>query len=219
MCEKHTSCESKRHNHGDGEYSHGGECTGGVTRRAVVAGGLGLAAAMAGCLGSDGDGPDDAEPPEPIGLDQDDQCELCGMVIPNHPGPVAEIFYENETPSGHENPARFCSAWEAFQYDFERADEGWNRLAFYTTDYSSVDYDLYTDSGITFITAHVEAAAFADATTLTFVAGSEVRGAMGRDIIGFSEASDAEELQREYGGELATFDEVGETLIRQLASQ
>jgi nitrous oxide reductase accessory protein NosL len=180
------------------------------SRRAVLAGGAALAAGLAGCQGSsNGDEP----APEPVTLGQGDQCEVCGMVIPNHPGPTAEIFYADEEPSGHENPARFDSTWEAFQYDFERQNRGWTRSAFYVTDYSTVDYELRTDAGDTLISTHVEAADFADATTVTFVVGSEVKGAMGRDLIGFSAQADAEAFQSEHGGEMRAFDEVTEQTI------
>jgi nitrous oxide reductase accessory protein NosL len=140
------------------------------------------------------------------------------MVIPNHPGPSAQIFYRDRRPSGHDNPARFCSTWEAFQYDFERQDEGWTRAVFYVTDYSAVDYELTSDAGDLLISTHPEAEAFVDATTVTFVAGSEVKGAMGRDLIGFSEAADAEAFQADHGGDVLTFDEVSRSTIAQLAS-
>ncbi|MEA5387049.1 nitrous oxide reductase accessory protein NosL [Haloarculaceae archaeon H-GB11] len=149
-------------------------------------------------------------------LTEQDTCEVCGMVIPNHPGPSAEIFYADQQPSGHENPARFDSTWEAFQYDFERQDRGWTRQAFYVTDYSAVDYEVFTDGGDTLITTHPEADAFADASEVTFVVGSEVKGAMGRDLIAFSEKADAESFNAEYGGSLATFDQVTPETIAQL---
>lgn len=188
----------------------------GLSRRTVLAGGGALAASLAGCLGSDGGDGEDV--PEPISLTQSDQCEVCGMIIPNHPGPTTEIFYEKETPSGHANPARFDSTWEAFQYDFERQNQGWTRQVFYVTDYSAVEYELTTDAGDTLISTHVDAEDFVDASEVTFVAGSAVKGAMGRDLIAFSKQSDAESFQSEYGGTLVAFDEVTEATIAELAS-
>ena len=187
-----------------------------VTRRTVLGGTAVLAAGLAGCLGGNGGG-DDGDVPDPVSLDQDDQCEVCGMVIPNHPGPTTEIFYADETPSGHPNPARFDSTWEAFQYDFERQNQGWTRQVFYVTDYSAVEYELTTDGGDTLISTHVAASDFVDAERVTFVVGSEVKGAMGRDLIGFSERSDAESFQAEHGGSLVAFDDVTEGTIAELA--
>jgi len=181
-----------------------------LRRRTLLAGGAATLAALAGCGSSDS-----SAAPEAVGLTTEDRCEVCGMVIPNHPGPSAEIFYADERPSGHDNPARFDSTWEAFQYDFERRDRGWSREAFYVTDYSTVDYSVTEEGGDQVISTHPEAEAFADAETVTFVVGSDVKGAMGKDLIAFSTESDAESFADEYGGSLATFDEVTrETIVR-----
>lgn len=183
-----------------------------MPRRRVLAGGAALlAAGVAGCQSSSPDG----SVPDPVTLTEADQCEVCGMVIPNHPGPSAEVFYEDERPSGHDNPARFDSTWEAFQYNFDRLDQGWSVAAFYVTDYSSVDYTVSTAGGDELISTHPEASAFVDAEEVTFVVGSAVKGAMGQDLIAFSAESDAESFRSEYGGSLATFDEVTrETIVR-----
>jgi nitrous oxide reductase accessory protein NosL len=135
------------------------------------------------------------------------------MVISNHPGPNAEIFYAERSPEGHDNPARFCSTWEAFQYDFDRRDSGWTREAFFVTDYSSVDYEIFTESGNRFISSHPGAEAFIDAGSVTFDAGSEVLGAMGRDLIGFSSAADAEAFASQYGGEVVAYGDVTRSII------
>ena len=214
MCEHERDSERSAHDPLDERREDARQT---VTRRTVLGGTAVLAGGLAGCLGGTGGG-GDGDVPDPISLDQGDQCEVCGMIIPNHPGPTAEIFYADETPSGHPNPARFDSTWEAFQYDFERRNQGWTRQVFYVTDYSAVDYELTTDAGDTLISTHVVAAAFADATDVTFVAGSEVKGAMGRDLIGFSERADAESFQSEHGGTLVAFDEVTEGTIAELAS-
>jgi copper chaperone NosL len=196
-------CNHCHHAHGR-ESSQWSRATG-VTRRQVLGGvGATAAASLAGCLGGDGEG----SQPDPVTLTTEDQCEVCGMVIPNHPGPSAEVFYRDEQPSGHDNPARFDSTWEAFQYDFERQDRGWERTAFYVTDYSSVDYSLIRDGDSTVISTHPEADAFVDATEVTFVVDSEVKGAMGRDLIGFSAEADAESFRDEHGGTLMTLGDV-----------
>jgi nitrous oxide reductase accessory protein NosL len=189
----------------------------GIARRTVLGGVAAIATANAGCLGFGGSGDDEAVP-DPVTLTQDDQCEVCGMVIPNHPGPTAQIFYAEETPSGHENPAHFCSTWEAFQYDFQREEEGWDRQVFYVTDYSAVAYDLITDAGDTLISTHVQADDYVDGEEVTFVAGSEVKGAMGRDLIGFSEESDAEQFQSDHGGTVVAFGDVTEQTIAELSA-
>jgi nitrous oxide reductase accessory protein NosL len=185
--------------------------TASLRRRTVLLGGAATLAALAGCGGSD-----TADAPEAVGLTTEDRCDVCGMVIPNHPGPSAQIFYADERPSGHDNPARFDSTWEAFQYDFERRDRGWSREVFYVTDYSVVDYSVSEEGGDSVISTHPGAEAFADAESVTFVVGSEVNGAMGRDLIAFTERGDAESFRDEYDGTLAAFDEVTPETIAQL---
>jgi copper chaperone NosL len=213
------------HHHHHSECGNHSEATGrSVTRRRVL-GETGAAVAtaatggLAGCLsggGGSGGGGEDA--PDPVTLDESDSCDVCGMVIPNHPGPTAEIFYADEEPNGHPNPARFDSTWEAFQFDFERRDRGWNREAFYVTDYSAVEYDLVADGGDTLVTTHPDADAFAAAGDVTFVVGSAVVGAMGRDLIAFGDDGDAEAFQSEHGGDLAGFGDVTAAMVASLGT-
>jgi len=209
----HDHADHDRASHAD-HHDHGHR----VTRRAVLGGAaVATTVALAGCAGGLGGGGGDV--PEPVTLTTDDTCEVCGMVIPNHPGPSAEIFYRDEQPSGHANPAVFDSTWEAFQYDFERQDRGWTREVFYVTDYSSVDYRLFDEGGDTMISTHPEASAFVSADEVTFVVGSEVKGAMGEDLIGFSERADAEAFQSEHGGTLMSVGDVTPEVIAQLGRQ
>jgi len=188
-----------------GECGAGDEHVDRDRRRVLAGAGVALGIGLAGCLGGDGDGGD---VPSPTTMGQQDECDVCGMVIPNHPGPTTEIFYADQQPSGHDNPARFDSTWEAFQYDFERQNRGWERQVMYVTDYSAVDYDLTEDGGDLLISTHPEAEAFADASDVTFVAGSAVIGAMGRDLLGFGEEGDASAFRDEHGGETYTLEEV-----------
>jgi nitrous oxide reductase accessory protein NosL len=179
-----------------------------VGRRQILLAGTATLAALAGCGSGDGDVPD------PVTLTTDDACEVCGMIIPNHPGPSVEIFYRDQRPSGHENPARFCSTWEAFEYDFER---DWTVEAFYVTDYSAVDWSLSTAGGDQLLSRHPEASAFVDAESVTFVVGSDVKGAMGRDLIGFSNRADAEAFRDDYRGSLSAFNDVTSETIAGLS--
>ncbi|MFB6068400.1 MAG: nitrous oxide reductase accessory protein NosL [Halobacterium sp.] len=202
--------DSQATSHGSEQCRHHGHGARVPRRRVLQGAAAASAAGLAGCLGGDGGG----TAPDPVTLDDRDTCDVCGMVIPKHPGPSAEIFYADHRPAGHDNPARFDSTWEAFKFDFDRGD--WTRRAFYVTDYSSVDYEVRTDDGQRLISTHPQASAFADAHDVTFVVGSEVVGAMGRDLIGFGNRGDAESFRDEYGGDLATFDEVTPSMIASL---
>ncbi|WP_136715391.1 nitrous oxide reductase accessory protein NosL [Halorientalis salina] len=205
------------------EHETRGACgttpTAGLSRRRLLGGvAAGAALALAGCSETTGPGGETttADLPDAITLTTDDACEVCGMIIPNHPGPTTEIFYPDNEPSGHENPARFDSTWEAFQYDFERQDRGWERSVMYVTDYSTVEYDVFEDEGTTMISTHPEADAFTTASEVTFVAGSSVEGAMGQDLIAFSADDDAGSFADEYGGERVAVEDVTPELIAQL---
>lgn len=202
------NCSDPRHRpdvHRTNGHCESPAATDALSRRQVLsATGLVAAAWFAGCTYGE-----EAEKAEPVTMTQSDRCEVCGMVIPNHPGPTTEIFYADQRPSGHDNPARFDSTWEAFQYDFERRDRGWERTVMYVTDYSSVDYSLREEEeGDVVISTHPEADAFVDAEKVTFVVGSEVKGAMGKDLVAFSTESDASSFSDEHGGTLASFEEV-----------
>ncbi len=190
-------------------------CDSRVTRRSMLAaaGAVGVAA-TAGCLGGDGTGGGDA--PEPIALTGSKQCDVCGMVIEQHPGPVGQLFYADNEPEGRDNPAWFCSAWETFAYDFDRESEGWTLAVGYLTDYSAVDYELFDDGGATFITAHLEPDAFGRKSDLFYVAGTDIKGAMGNDLIPFSDSGDADTFAEEHGGTVYREGDISRDLIAQL---
>jgi nitrous oxide reductase accessory protein NosL len=178
----------------------------------AAAGAVGVAATT-GCLGGGGSG---EEVPPPIALTGNKQCDVCGMVIEQHPGPVGQLFYEDFTPEGHGNPAWFCSAWETFSYHLDRETEGRSLVVGYLTDYSRVDYELYDDGGSTFITAHLEPDAFGRIDELFYVAGTNVKGAMGNDLIPFSDEDDAEAFAEEYDGSVYQEKDISRDLIARL---
>jgi nitrous oxide reductase accessory protein NosL len=223
MTEKQTSTKRpetgarESHRAGNGTTSEELERSLAVSRRQVLgatAGGAVLA--LAGCLG------DSEEVPEPVALDQGQSCDQCNMQIDVHPGPVGQAYYLENTPSdlpddrenGH---ARFCSAWCTYTYVLERADRGTEPAGSYLTDYSAVDYTLSEDGGTTVISAHLGADAFARATGLTYAVDSDVEGAMGASLIGFSSADDAEAFVKEYGGTPVDHEDVTRQTVASLS--
>ncbi len=165
------------------------------------------AGAVAGCLGGD------PETPDPVSLDEGQECDNCNMRIEMHPGPVGQSFYGDDAPAtlSEDRPngaAWFCSSTCTYNYLLENEQRGHEPMGSYATDYSSVDYELGEEGGVTVISAHLEASAFADLRELTFVAGSDVEGAMGGSLIGFSDADDAAAFADDHGGELLTHGDV-----------
>lgn len=179
-----------------------------VSRRSVLtATGVGVALGLAGCLGGSG-------ATEPVALDGGKACDVCGMIIEKHPGPNGQIFYRDDSPEGHDNPARFDSLKQCFfPYFFEHQQRGWSASGLFVTDYSAVEYSVETGSDEPYISSHPEAAAFASAKELHYVVGSRVIGAMGPDFIPFSDKDDADGFVDEFGGEVLAFDAIDEGVV------
>lgn len=165
--------------------------------------------ALAGCLG----GPDTSSP-DPITLPTGADCDNCGMVIDQHPGPNGQLFYEENQPANHDEPFRYDALKQCFFPDLLESQQlGWTATGRYVTDYSNVEYTLQTDDDTTYISSHTGAASFAPAADMTYVVGSEVEGAMGPDFIPFSSRDDAEAFTTEHGGDLVAYDDIDEGLI------
>lgn len=175
------------------------------SRRTVLHGaGAIVAGALAGCLGGG-----ESEPPEPITLSGGKQCDVCGMIVGDHYGPNGQLFYADNSPEGHDNPAIFEGLRSCFfPYYFTHEDYSWTVAASYVTDYSVTDYELSQAEGRTYISTHTEPETFADATALSYVVGSSVHGAMGREFVPFSEDDDATAFAEDHGGSVVAFDEI-----------
>ncbi|WP_396613619.1 nitrous oxide reductase accessory protein NosL (plasmid) [Haloferax sp. S1W] len=171
--------------------------------------GAGAVVGLTGCLGGNNAAADSTTKPEPIDLSGGKQDDHGGMVIGEHFGPNGQVFYRKHSPEGHDNPAWFHTlSMGLFPYHFERTREGWEPVAIYVTDYSRVEYELVSEGGETYISSHTAAETFGDATEMTYVVESEIRGGMGRELLPFSSADDANSFVTEYGGSAVSFDEV-----------
>jgi len=181
------------------------ETSRGLPRRRVLAGAATLLA-LAGCQS-------DSDTAEPVSIGDGENCLQCGMVISDHPGPVGETYYQENTPNGRENPIMFCSTVCTYRHRFAKEQEGWAPAATFLTDYSAVEYDVRTDGGATVLTHHLDAAAFAPASDLTVVANSDVQGAMGTALVPFSDSADAEAFVEEYGGQTLPAEDIQRELV------
>jgi len=187
---------------------HATASPGGLPRRRVlasVAAVAGTGVGLAGCL--EDDGVEDV-PADPVALDDGVSCDVCGMVIEDHHGPAGQLFYTDGEPEDRDGPARFDSVTELVVYHEERRERGWELREAFVTDYSAVDYDLEERNDTTYITSHVAAETFVDATTVSYVVGSAVEGAMGRDYFPFSDDGDAAAFADDHGGELLAWEEL-----------
>ncbi|WP_254522706.1 nitrous oxide reductase accessory protein NosL [Natrinema caseinilyticum] len=184
-----------------------------VTRRAVL-GGVGAAGIgmMAGCFG----GQESENVPDPMSIDPEQACDNCTMIIGSHPGPAGQSHYDDPTAILDEDrPAQFCSTLCLYTFGFDHESESEPGVS-YLTDYSTVDYEVDDSGQRTVISRHLEADTFGDVTELTMIADSDVEGAMGKSIIPFGDADDADQFQSEYGGETYVDDEITQELIMSL---
>jgi nitrous oxide reductase accessory protein NosL len=136
------------------------------------------------------------------------------MVIEKHPGPNGQVFFRDNAPQGHDNPARFDALKQCmFPYLWEKQSLGWKASAIYVTDYSSIDYNVNTQGGNAYMSSHPEKEAFAKAEDLYYAVNSDVQGAMGYDFMPFSVESDATAYAEEWGGQVVRFGEIDEALV------
>jgi len=166
------------------------------------------ATGLAGCLGS-------TERPEPIALTEPTSCDQCGMVINQQPGPAGQTYYRDNSPEGHDPPARFCSTVCTYRHRFATADRGWTPQVTYLTDYAAVDYSVRSEGGAQIISAHLGAEHFAATDGLDVVTGSEVAGAMGPAIVPFGDTAAAETFASTYGGEIIAAEDISQELVAQ----
>lgn len=186
-----------------------------LSRRSVLVGTAGVSVmALAGCL-------EDPSNPDPISLAEGDYCDQCGMDIVMHPGPKGQAFYDDDDAAelldnDRDAPAKFCSTVCLYEFLLSAAAFGYDLTVAYATDYSHLDYDLVEENGETVITAHLESNAFSNTTELSFVAGSDVEGAMGGSVIGFLHAADAADFAETHGGDIIGHEEVTNEVLSSL---
>ncbi len=181
-----------------------------MTRRRMMAGtasaGIWL---LAGCLGDD-------DVPDSVAIGDDVFCDNCEMEITAHPGPVGQAHYDAPDEVLEEDrPAYFCSGLCTYTFTFEQEDAGHEPTVLYVTDYSVVDYSVDEGDNPT-ISAHFDAEAFEAVGDVTMVVDSEVEGAMGASLIGFSDQDDVDDFQDEYGGDRYEHDEITPEVIMAL---
>lgn len=185
-----------------------------VSRRRVTAGFAGgVAVAVAGCLGGDDAG--DAGDVSPIDLDGERACDQCGMIVEDHPGPVGQIHFADDGPEGG-RPGQFCSSTCTYTYRFDAEDAGRDPLATFLTDYSLVEQEVFEAGSDTMFSSHVGREAFSLTTELTVVARSEVAGAMGPELIPFSDGEDVDAFVAEYGGDPRDAEDVDRATLEAL---
>lgn len=139
--------------------------------------------------------------PDPVIIQNGEECDLCGMYINRFPGPKGQVFERGGIPA-----KRFCSTRDMFAYALQ--PEHKHRIEhIYVHDVATAPWDSQ------------EEATYIDAKTALFVTGHKLKGAMGPALASFSKRADAEKFIADHGGEILLFDEVDVEVISMMSHQ
>lgn len=128
--------------------------------------------------------------PEPVIIQNGEECDLCGMYINRFDGPKGQVFERGGVPA-----KRFCSTRDMFAYALQ--PEHKHRIEhIYVHDVATAPWN------------EQDKAQYIDAKTALFVTGHKLNGAMGPALASFSKQADAEHFIKENGGKILTFDEI-----------
>ena len=126
----------------------------------------------------------------PIAIESGEECHLCGMVITGFPGPKGELF------EGRDNQVRkFCSTRDLMSWYLQPENKP-NSKDIFVHDMSRSDWNSPNDEHMI------------RAENAWFVAGSNMKGAMGPTLASFAKKEQAEQFITKHKGQLLTFDEI-----------
>ncbi len=123
----------------------------------------------------------------PVDLVKTDVCSLCGMTILDYPGPKAEIIYRDGRVD------KFCSVQEMMSL-YLQPDKPRGIVAIYVTDMSEGGWR--------------KPGKWIEAKDAIYVYDANISGAMGNELVPFSDRASAERFIQSYGGKIVSFDEV-----------
>lgn len=166
-----------------------------LTRRRLLVLGvcLVLAGSVGGCSRSNPAGEESAAGPLPIG---DAACATCGMIVVQQPAPRAQLIHRDGTR------AYFCSMSDVVVYASNPSAHGKPTAIFVET------LDPGTDP------AKTDAAPrpWAAVQSVSFVAGIERAGVMGKPALAYAVPQEAEQVAKRYGGTVMSWAELQERL-------
>lgn len=176
------------------------------------------AAASGGCFGESSEKTPHSESLEPTSLDDNQTCDVCGMLIEGAGkyGPNGQVFFDGDHLRDDDGPAHYDSVREMYVDIFTQHRRNIEAVAVFVTDYSAFDYDVEERRGDSYITGSLDAKTFVSADDVVFVVGSDVRGAMGEELLPFSERGDATHFVEAHGGRIVEAGDVTAELVDQL---
>jgi copper chaperone NosL len=131
----------------------------------------------------------------PVAFHPSDECHVCGMVITDFPGPKGEAL-ENGSVK------KFCSTAEMIGWWLQPENRHLD-LQLYVHDMGRSQWDTPNDEYLI------------DARTAYYVAGTQLKGAMGVVLASFADEQAARKLADSEGGQVLRFEEIDQTVLRQ----
>lgn len=134
---------------------------------------------------------------EPVAFHDSDECHVCGMVITRFPGPKGQAVAPAKT-------RKFCSTAEMLGWWLQPENQNLG-AELYVHDMGRSDWNSPNDEHLI------------DATSAWYVAGTELKGAMGVVLATFSEEQAARALADEHDGRVLRFEQIDQALLQQRA--
>ncbi|AUN95004.1 NosL protein [Pseudazoarcus pumilus] len=145
---------------------------------------------LAGCGGAD----ETAMELQARAFHPDDECHVCGMIVTDFSGPKGQAV-------GRDGTHAFCSTAELIGWWLQPENQVSGARLFV--------HDMAHGSW-----EHPDDEQLIDATTAWYVAGTELKGAMGATLASFASEADARALAAEHDGRVLRFDELDASVLQ-----
>ncbi len=132
---------------------------------------------------------------EPVGFHADDECHVCGMVVLDFPGAKGQAVEKGSVKN-------FCSTGEMIGWWLQPE----NRV---------LDARLYVHDMAHGSWEHPDDDYLIDAKTAWYVAGTQLKGAMGAVLVSFADEAAARKLADEHGGRVLRFEEIDQAVLQE----
>ncbi len=130
---------------------------------------------------------------KPVAPAKNDKCPVCGMFVSMYPDMVAEIIFKDGTYAAFDG----CKDMFRYYLNMKKYNPSKN-----INDIDSIYVHEYYD--LTFI----------DGRKAYYVAGSDVYGPMGRELIPFRTEEDASAFKYDHKGKILRFGDVTEAVVK-----
>jgi len=131
---------------------------------------------------------------DPVGFHADDECHVCGMVVLDFPGGKGQAVEKGSVKN-------FCSTGEMI---------GW----WLQPENQVLDAKLYVHDMAHGTWEQPDDAHLIDAKSAWYVAGTQLKGAMGAVLASFADEAAAQQLATEQGGRVLRFEEIDQAVLQ-----